>query len=233
MRTIFLLSLSLLAFVSCAFGQGPCINKKVISPASPKPTEPDVSATCSTFTVQWKGQANQSFVLTAIEKNALTNEVIDTIVSNTTANSATIKVKTGMAIRWQVEAITVIDSRSFYSYPLRGGKDYIIPDCTTPIAAARQNPLSLKVSGASGDAKNKVRIYPNPFQSSLNIQFAGIKSSHKIISIFDVNGRMISTQRTTKNLTKVNLKQLTGGTYFIRIQDETGKVFYNGEVVKE
>jgi len=117
--TILIISVLL---INNAFSQDLCNNIKVISPIATKPTEPVVTITCSSFGAQWAGESGQSFVFTAIKKDAATNVVIDTTVINTATNSVTIPVNPGMAIRWQVEAITMINGGTFYSYPLRGGK---------------------------------------------------------------------------------------------------------------
>lgn len=233
MKHIFFFSICMVAFAGstfCADTCACCINKKIITPASPRPIDTIVTVTCSALNVQWTGQAGQTFVFTAIRTNAATNKVIDTVVRNTAANSVSIPASPGTAIRWQIEAICTIDSRSFYSYPVRGGKDFIIPECATLIAAAKEKSDVLKVSG---NLNNKVKVYPNPFQAILNIQFTGVSSARKTINIFDVNGRMISTQQTAKSLTAVNVKQLTPGTYIIRIQGSNGKIVYTGKVIKE
>ncbi|MEO6328568.1 MAG: T9SS type A sorting domain-containing protein [Ginsengibacter sp.] len=93
--------------------------------------------------------------------------------------------------------------------------------------------LSMLATKCKRDIKNKVKIYPNPFQSSLNIEFGDSNPSQKIITLFDVNGRSISTQKTSQNLTRINVRQLIKGSYIIRIQDINGKIVYSGKVVKE
>jgi hypothetical protein len=78
---------------------------KIISPVSPKPTDSIVSLTCSSITIQWKGQTDQSFVVTVIEKTSA-YKILDTI---TTKNysfdgsyySSTANLKKGKLIYWQ------------------------------------------------------------------------------------------------------------------------------------
>ena len=233
MRRVFFLGICLLSFTNFTFSADTCAccsNKKVITSASPKPTDTIVTITCSSIGVQWTGQAGQTFVFTAIIKNAATNKVIDTVVKNTGGNSIIIPANPGTAVRWQIEAITTTDGRDFYSYPVRGGKDFIIPACSASIAAAKEKSDALKVSG---DQTGKVKVYPNPFHSTLNIQFSGAGSSQKVISLFDINGRTVFTKLTLGNVTEVNVKQLTTGTYIIKIMESNGKMLYTGKVIKE
>lgn len=221
---------STLLFIGSTLSQGPCIDKKIIGPASPKPRDAIVTVTCSSFTAQWTAQAGQSFVFTAVKRKAVNDEIIDTIVDNTLANSITIPVSPDMVIRWQVEAVTTTDGKSFYSYPLRGGKDYIIPACNKSVVAVNERPQALTVTA---DTKSKLKIYPNPFQSSLNVEFGGIGGSNKTIVLFDMNGKMVSNQSTGRDHAQVDVKELVRGAYLIRISDTGGKVLYTGKVVKE
>ncbi|HRP31479.1 MAG TPA: T9SS type A sorting domain-containing protein [Agriterribacter sp.] len=230
MKKLFILSFGLL-FMNHAISQGvACSNIKVISPVSAKPTNAQVSINCQNFTVQWQSEGDQRFVFTAVEKDAQTHQVIETHVMETTANTATIEITAGVVIVWQVEAVTKIDDRNFYSYPLRDGKEYLIPACAKSAVSPKTKPGALKVSG---DANSKVKIYPNPFESSLSIQFSSRGTSPKIITVFDVNGKMVFTKQTAENITQLNVGQLTHGTYIIRIQDSAGTTLYSAKVVKE
>ena len=133
-------------------------------------------------------------------------------------------------VNWNVEAVSVVDNTTFYSHPLRGGKDYLIPTCESTIAANTTKTNSLSVIS---DKNMKVKVYPNPVRSILNIEFNGAASSTKVIDIFSVNGRAVITQHTSENLAQIDFKQLNSGTYFIKIADANGKLLFSGKVVKE
>ena len=80
--------------------------------------------------------------------------------------------------------------------------------------------------------KRKYFIYPNPFQSTLNIELNNDVALKKIINIYDVNGKLRITKSIKGNI-QLDVKQLTTGTYFIKINDENGKLLYSRKVVKQ
>lgn len=76
------------------------------------------------------------------------------------------------------------------------------------------------------------KIYPNPVQSILNIELNTANSLKMIISVYDVNGKSLFTKSANGN-TQIDVRQLTAGTYLIKINDESGKLLYNGKVIKQ
>jgi hypothetical protein len=118
-------------------------------------------------------------------------------------------------VNWSIEAISVIDSRTFNSYPLRSKRNYLIPNCETPIVESNKaNSFSV-----IGEKNTRVKVYPNPLQSILNIEFNGTTSSIKMIHIVSVNGKALITQYTSGNNAEIDVRQLNRGTYFIKISD--------------
>jgi len=77
-----------------------------------------------------------------------------------------------------------------------------------------------------------VKIAPNPVQSILNIEFNKTGVVQKIISVYDVNGKVLISKLSNGN-TALNVKQLIAGTYLIKITDTSGKLLYSGKVVKQ
>jgi hypothetical protein len=235
MKPSFLITIIFLILVSNAYPQDICANIKIETPAVTKPANASiVSLTCSTLVLAWQGTANQTYVAQAAWFNTAINKMDTAISTNMNCDNsfnctAIIPVVAGTSISWSVQASATIDTRAFYSYPFRGDQDYIIPACRVLKPVKNERPAIT----VTPDISNKVKIYPNPFQTSLNIEFSGKSSVLKIITVFDVGGRMISTQKSTQNLTQLNLKHLTNGSYVIRIQDAEGKLLYNGTVVKE
>jgi hypothetical protein len=205
---------------------------KIISPISPKPTNVVVSHTCSTFTVKWQGQTNQKFVVTLVKKNSA-GKILDTATTTSytfdgTYYSTTMNVQQNRIVDWTVQAITTIKGIRYYSYGLRG--EDTIPKCTgIPIADNSNKGNALSVTG---EDKTLVKIYPNPVQSVLNIEFSGKNILKASINIYDVEGRLLINQSAQGN-TQVNVRQLTPGTYLIKINDEKGGLLYSGKVVKQ
>lgn len=241
MKPHFLISLSSFLFIIHSFAQTDCANGLVIeSPVIPKPTEAGiVSSTCSQIAVKWKGGANQTYLLTGTARNVSTNTVTvlappSAIVCDNAFNcTATLPVSGNTYVTWSVQAIGTADDRTFYSYPQSGAQDYYIATCPTP-AAPRDN---IVVIERVGNDRMAVRMYPNPVRTTLNIDVArtGISrtSSKDVIRVFDVNGRAVMIRQATEGNTQVNVRQLTPGTYFIRIENSKGVVLYNAKFIKE
>jgi hypothetical protein len=77
-----------------------------------------------------------------------------------------------------------------------------------------------------------VNVYPNPVESVLNIELNGKMAIKKTINLYDVNGKPLLT-KSAKGDIQIDMKQLTAGTYLIKINDEKGKELYDGKVIKQ
>lgn len=75
----------------------------------------------------------------------------------------------------------------------------------------------------------KVLIYPNPNNGEFFIQLNN--GMEKQITVYDVNGKLIATQTTTENVSKMNLNSFDNGVYFIRVQSEGGSEMFR--VIKQ
>jgi uncharacterized delta-60 repeat protein len=76
-----------------------------------------------------------------------------------------------------------------------------------------------------------INLYPNPFRSTLNIDVKSIGKTRKTISVYDMRGSLLYTTSTVES-TRLNLRSLVYGSYFVKITDENGKELYNGKVIK-
>jgi hypothetical protein len=76
-------------------------------------------------------------------------------------------------------------------------------------------------------AKLKIMIYPNPFNSVINI------SSNKdsevvghILKLYDANGKLYLTEIIQSENTILNVSHLASGIYILKIEGETGPHIY-------
>ncbi len=69
---------------------------------------------------------------------------------------------------------------------------------------------------------SEVLIYPNPFVDALNIDLSGFENSKSIISIFDVQGKLVYEMETEQfDLIKILSTNLNGaGVYYVQIENE-------------
>ncbi len=79
-----------------------------------------------------------------------------------------------------------------------------------------------------------VSIYPNPFQSELNLDFEQIAEQNVALKIYGIDGQLIDTYSVPLTNNKIilnNLRKLTKGMYFIRFSLGTEK--YSLKIVKD
>lgn len=69
-----------------------------------------------------------------------------------------------------------------------------------------------------------VRIYPNPTQNYITIQLTNEIVGETKMDLFDVQGRKIISKNTFQNTEELNLSSLTGGIYFLSIQNKNHKI---------
>ena len=79
--------------------------------------------------------------------------------------------------------------------------------------------LSNNVSINTPISKEGIIFYPNPTNSYLNIEQSGQSYKASSIKIYDCNGRLVLSQISENNTTKININELKSGIYFIRISD--------------
>ncbi|MCQ2284570.1 MAG: T9SS type A sorting domain-containing protein, partial [Bacteroidales bacterium] len=68
-------------------------------------------------------------------------------------------------------------------------------------------------------SENDVEIYPNPAENTLFINFDNNQYNVSNIQLFDINGRLISSEQVEANVNSINVSNLTSGCYFIRLSD--------------
>jgi hypothetical protein len=78
----------------------------------------------------------------------------------------------------------------------------------------------------------KVRVFPNPVVSSLNVNIAGT-SSRSVIKVVDVNGRLLVNKPVVDGTTLLDVRSFASGVYMLVVTDEQGKGIYQYKFVKE
>jgi len=65
----------------------------------------------------------------------------------------------------------------------------------------------------------QLAVYPNPTPNILNISMkAGLKNA-LILQIFDLQGRLLHTQKAQQNMERVDFSKFTNGVYLLKISD--------------
>lgn len=109
------------------------------------------------------------------------------------------------------------------------GIAYSINDIDTTIESTMQMPICSPTGIESSDNYPFLNLFPNPFSTQLNIQFA-VNEATTII-LYDFLGRYI-LQRLFTNSTIINTEQLLDGIYFYEIRNDKG-ILKTGKIVKQ
>ena len=83
-----------------------------------------------------------------------------------------------------------------------------------------------------GDIASKVIVYPNPFAESINIDLTEVSSNTVVLSIFDVNGKLIHTMNSKGyDVVTIPGTRLNGpGVYYVQIENDDFSV--NKKIIK-
>ena len=78
-----------------------------------------------------------------------------------------------------------------------------------------------------------IKVFPNPVQDKLNVQFTGSADAEGCsLQIYDGAGKLFSREAELKNNNEINMQQAKTGTYFLIIINKEGKRLY-WKLVKE
>jgi hypothetical protein len=80
-------------------------------------------------------------------------------------------------------------------------------------------------------SKKILSVYPNPVQNTLNINLTGYEGVSSI-SLIDVNGRQVASQRTAQVNSQMDISKLAKGIYLVKVVTAAGEVL-NVKVVKQ
>jgi len=76
-----------------------------------------------------------------------------------------------------------------------------------------------------------ISVFPNPAQDFINIKIRDYNSP-VFFELFDINGRVILTNKIVSGETKINLQELTSGIYFYQLSDWDGVLKTDKVVIK-
>lgn len=96
--------------------------------------------------------------------------------------------------------------------------------------------LDMKIVTATHDLVGltvKVKLFPNPVNEYLNIQYDGVLSGNEKYSINDIAGRLVLSGKLTDPLTQLNVHRFLPGPYvFLLVNTTTKKTIYCNKFVK-
>ena len=92
-------------------------------------------------------------------------------------------------------------------------------DYNAPVDTGIASTTFAALSNNSFVVDNSIALSPNPANDFINIKsVAKIKN----IQLYDIQGRLLQTKLGDENIIKMNISELTIGTYFLKITSEKG-----------
>jgi hypothetical protein len=125
--------------------------------------------------------------------------------------------KTGMRIRTRAIAGTLTATDACSQFGSGETEDYVIT-IDTFVVQGLQNILT----------DNFIKIYPNPAANKINI--VQLKNKSGKINIYDLNGRLLITEKLSDGLNTITTEQLSSGIYFYHYIDANNNGLSNGKI---
>jgi Metallo-peptidase family M12B Reprolysin-like/Secretion system C-terminal sorting domain/Bacterial pre-peptidase C-terminal domain/Fibronectin type III domain len=87
---------------------------------------------------------------------------------------------------------------------------------------------TLRVNGSAGrttegrwiTSNNNISLFPNPAKNTLNVSLEDLQST-ATLQVFDIMGKMVMQQQTSRNVTQLNVSKLPSGVYMLNIKEES------------
>jgi len=74
----------------------------------------------------------------------------------------------------------------------------------------------------NSEKKTEIRIYPNPANNQLTIEFPSYSANNKTtIELFDINGKLLNNLSIQGNKTQINLNEFPAGIYVVKVIENT------------
>jgi parallel beta-helix repeat protein len=172
------------------------------------------------------------FALTATASSGL--PVVYRVVSGPAA------IRNGMVTVTDVGVVTIEASQpgnDYYTaaYPL--ARSFTVSSSVTlpPTANTRNTGFEGAIVGVSA---NTVNVYPNPVRTEAAVTVTAFKTIRGTVEVYNLQGRLIQKlaertfERGIATLVKLNVQQMSSGSYIIRLASKEGAVTQRFEVVK-
>lgn len=63
-----------------------------------------------------------------------------------------------------------------------------------------------------------IKVYPNPAQNILTVELGqSVSSVESIVYLYDLQGRVINSQKTNLNILQIDVSELNSGTYYLNV----------------
>lgn len=80
--------------------------------------------------------------------------------------------------------------------------------------------------------KYRIKVYPNPVSSVLNVSISGT-TSKATIKVYDLNGKLVLNRNASAGNTNLNINQFSNGIYVVKVIDTNGNTLHQSKFVKQ
>jgi len=153
--------------------------------------------------------------------NYTTKNLNATAGSDYTATSGTLRIKAGKvsgSVSVPVIGDNIKESNERFAFVISNPVNVTLGTTDSVICIIKNDDPSFTSATSTDEIKTtSIKVYPNPVKDVLTIE--GLNANTKTtISIIDQQGKIIAVNSTTNSVFTQSIKQLTAGTYFVKIE---------------
>ena len=102
------------------------------------------------------------------------------------------------------------------------------------VAQGVQHAYEISVVGVNNTQSNiSLNAYPNPATDVLTLQISNYNNEKLMYQLYDLNGKLISSEQIIASLTQINTATLAISTYFIDILNQENKKVQSFKILKK
>jgi uncharacterized delta-60 repeat protein len=140
------------------------------------------------------------------------------------ATSGTLTFKPGVTkkrVTVNIIGDNVVEKNEKFSLQLSNPKNAILGTLSTATCTIKNDDPSFANNSLNEDNATigSIKFYPNPAKDILRIEGLN-KNANTIISVVDLNGKVVTKNTISNSACSLNVKQLLPGTYFVKIESE-------------
>jgi len=105
----------------------------------------------------------------------------------------------------------------------------------TKINQGFQSTVPIKIVDVVNEVENyQIKMYPNPSLEVVNIQILNSSKNSKNLSfkMYDINGKLMFSNKLTSDNYELNISSLAAGTYMLNIYDKKMKLVKSNQIIK-
>lgn len=98
------------------------------------------------------------------------------------------------------------------------------------VPAAKNNSNLRRIPSSAGSIQ--LKIYPNPFISTVNLEISKLPSDGAVFMLYDESGKVICEQKINNTLTSLAFPRALAGNYTYQVVDSKGLLIASGKLLK-